>query len=129
MSLKETISATTAGDRILFVLLLILSFLGIFFIREVIPGTEGVTIEVEGKVKYKYPLEDDRSIRVEGSRGHLTVEIKDGRVRVTDASCPNRLCEYQGWVTNGVIVCLPNRITITVGGHKSKEKSVDAVTG
>ncbi len=118
------------GDRILFIFLLLLSFVGIAFVKEVLPRTEGVIIEVEGKVTHRYNLDDDRSIKVEGSRGHLTVEIKDKKVRVVEASCPNRLCEHQGWVRRGAIICLPARITVTVGTpEESKDRKVDAVTG
>ncbi len=114
----------------LLVLLLLASLLGIFFIREVLPGGRGVTIEIEGKVAYKYELDSDRSVKVESPYGRLTVEIKDHRVRVIDASCPNKLCEHQGWINRGAIVCLPARISVVVGGPgKPGNGAVDATTG
>lgn len=129
MSLKETISELKTGDRLLFAALLIISLLGIFFIKEVMPLAEEVSIDVEGKIKYRYPVDADRLIDVESSRGSLTVEIKDKRVRVIHASCPNKLCEKQGWVSRGAIVCLPNRISVIVGGQAEKNTKFDAITG
>ncbi len=130
MSLRETLNGTTPGDRILFILLLFVSFVGIVFMKEVLPQAREVTIEVEGKLAYRYPLDADRQVEVEGPFGHLTVEIKDGKVRVTGASCPNKLCELQGWVATGAIICLPARISVTVGGlEKPEDRKVDAITG
>ena len=46
------------------------------------------------------------------------IEIKDGRVRMIEASCPNHLCIHQGWIRfeGQSIVCLPNKVTVTVRG-------------
>lgn len=129
MSLRETITELTVGDRILFIVLIIISLLGIAFIKEVIPKAEEVSIEIEGKIKYRYPVDTDKLINVESSRGSLTVEIKDKKVRVIDASCPNKLCEKQGWISRGAIVCLPNRISVIVGGPAEKNGRFDAITG
>ncbi len=130
MSLKETINGTTPGDRILFVLLLMVSFVGILFMKDVLPQQRDVTIEIEGKLTHRYPLDTDRKVLVGGPYGHLTLEIKDKKARVTGASCPNKLCELQGWISRGVIICMPARITITVGGPGgSEDRKIDAITG
>ena len=130
MSLRETISGTTSGDRIIFILLLLASFTGIIFMKEVLPQSRDVTIEVEGKLTHRYPLDTDRRVQVGSPYGHLTLEIKDKKARVAGASCPNRLCELQGWVSRGVIICLPARITVTVGGpEETRDRKVDAITG
>jgi hypothetical protein len=120
----------TVGDRILLVLLLSASFIGFFCIQEVLSGTEDVTVQIDGKTSYRYQLDTDRLVRVEGERGSLNVEIKDRRVRVTGASCPNKLCEHQGWITSGAIICLPARISVIVGPpDRHKDGMVDAIAG
>jgi hypothetical protein len=130
LSLREAVSGTTPADRILFIFLLVVSFTGIVFMKDVLPQQNDVTIEVEGKLTHRYPLDTDRSVEVRSPYGHLTLEIKDRKARVTGASCPNRLCELQGWTGRGVIICLPARIAITVGGSgEAKDKKVDAITG
>ncbi|HAM50108.1 MAG TPA: hypothetical protein DCP92_05225 [Nitrospiraceae bacterium] len=89
-----------------------------------------MSIEVEGKAMYRYPLGADRTVKVESPYGHLTVEIKQRKVRVIDASCPNKLCEKEGWVSRGVIICLPNRISVVVGGGVRPDgRALDAITG
>ncbi len=130
MSLRETINGTTPGDRILLLLLLCASIAGIFFIKEVLPRSQWVIIEVEGKATYRYPLQSDRKVNVEGASGRLTVEIRNGKVRVVNPTCPNRLCERQGWIIRGVILCLPARIYIIVGEPgRPEDRKVDAVSG
>lgn len=49
---------------------------------------------------------------------HLTVHIEDGRVWVTDADCPDKLCEHTGAISRAgqQIVCLPNAVVITLTG-------------
>ena len=46
------------------------------------------------------------------------MEIKDGRVRMIEASCPNHLCIRQGWIRfeGQSIICLPNKVTVIVRG-------------
>lgn len=130
MSLKKSVSSTTLCDRALLAVLIIVSLAGIIFVEEILPKTEDVSIEIEGKVRYRYLLDTDRTLTVESSYGRLTVEVKDKRVRVFDASCPNKLCEHQGWITSGAIICLPSRIAVIVGGSwNSQDKTVDAITG
>lgn len=128
MSLRKLLSSTTSADRILFLLLLLLSFSGILFVREVLPGGRTVQIEVNGRPAYVLPLDKDRAVTVEGPLGKTLIEIKDRRVRVTESPCHNKLCIQQGWVRSGTIICLPNRVVITVGDH-DKSTTVDATTG
>lgn len=134
MSLRETINSTSLADRIIFVILLLASLTGIVFIREVLPEATDVRVDVGNKIKYRYPLYNNRLIKIESSinntGGHLTLEIKDRKVRVIHASCANKLCERQGWIKAGAIVCLPNRISIIVGGYgELKNGKIDAISG
>ena len=128
MSLRKLLSGTTSADRVLFLLLLLLSLSGILFVKEVLPVGRTVHIEVNGRPAYILPLDKDRTVTVEGSLGKTLIEIKDRRVRVTDSPCRNKLCIQQGWVRSGTIICLPNRVAITVGYH-DKSTTVDATTG
>ena len=59
----------------------------------------------------------------------LVVEVEPGRIRVAESTCPGGDCVHTGWVSRagGRIICLPNRLVITVTGERSQE--FDAVTG
>ena len=128
MSLKETIKDATIADRVIFVSLIIISLTGIIFIKEVLPAGNYVNIEVDGKLLYRYPIDTDRTVHVQSHYGSLDVEMKGSMVRVINATCPNKICERQGWVRNGAIICLPSRIVVMVGGKKGGEQRIDAIT-
>jgi hypothetical protein len=128
LSFRELLRETTVADKAIFSLLLAISLAGVFFIRDFMPHGQSVTIEVDGKPAYILPVDRDRIVTVEGPAGHTTVEIKDRRVRVKDSPCGNKFCIKQGWVESGSIICLPNRVVVTIG-HKDREKGPDAITG
>jgi len=58
--------------------------------------------------------------------GHNTITVRDGKIAVTWADCPDGYCMAQGFCSGGRdIVCLPNRLVITFMG----EQEIDAVVG
>jgi hypothetical protein len=128
LNLKGLLSSTTIADKILFSLLIMLSFSGIVFIKEVLPEGREAQIEVNGRLVYILPMESNRMVTVEGPKGKTVIEIKDHRLRVTESPCRNKICIKQGWVESGAIVCLPNRVIITIGDGEHN-KIVDAITG
>ena len=55
-----------------------------------------------------------------------TVTVKDGKIAVTAASCPDQYCAHRGFCNTGAqIVCLPNKLVIRFVG----EQDVDAAVG
>lgn len=78
-----------------------------------------VEISVDGNVVKTLQLNRDAEFTVDGYHGGTNhVVIKDGKVRVTKASCPDKLCIKQGAIhrTGDAIVCLPNRVIIRITG-------------
>ena len=69
-----------------------------------------------------------RAQMLESSYGFNVVDIENGRIRVSEADCPDRLCIRQGWAGGGAIpiVCMPNRLVISFNG--GNEQGIDAVT-
>ena len=49
--------------------------------------------------------------------------IKDGAVHMEEASCPDKVCIKQGTIskTGQSIVCLPNRVIVTITGTDSQK--------
>ena len=61
-------------------------------------------------------------------QGHTnTVEIRDRKIRVLDADCPDRTCVNMGWLSSSSlpIVCLPHHLVIEFVGDTD---SLDAIT-
>jgi hypothetical protein len=60
-------------------------------------------------------------------QGHVnTVEIKDHKIRVRDADCPDQTCVKMGWLSSSSmpIVCLPHKMVIEF----TDGSDIDAVT-
>jgi hypothetical protein len=129
LSLKKLLNNTTFADKILFLTLVSLSLSGINFLKMALPESSTVKIEVDGKPVYLLPLDKDRTVSVEGPEGRTTVEIRGRKVRINESPCRNKLCIKQGWIRSGAIICLPNRVVVTVGDRDGKHEIVDAITG
>ena len=58
--------------------------------------------------------------------GYNTVTIKDGKIAVTEADCPDQYCVKQGFCNSGEqIVCLPHKLVISFVG----ENEIDGAIG
>lgn len=92
------------------------------------PGQTATAVKVisEGELKYTLPLTVDTQIEIVTDRGINVVTVKDGKVAVTEADCPDGYCMARGYCSGGrQIVCLPNRLVLEFVGNQS----VDAVVG
>ena len=87
-----------------------------------------VLVRVNGEEYGSYSLDRDVQILIEGYKGgHDTLVIEEGRACVRNSDCPDHLCEGMGWIDSSgeSIVCLPNRVVVTVEAGEGGE--VDAV--
>ena len=92
------------------------------------PGEDAARAEIwsEGELLHTLDLSVDRQITVTTEQGSNTVTVRDGKVAVTDADCPDHYCMDRGWCSGGTqIVCLPNRLVIKFLG----EQQLDGVSG
>ena len=83
------------------------------------PGAE-VVVTVDGTETARYALSDT-------GRGTNLLVIQDGKAKVTEADCPDRLCVNQKAISyqGESIICLPHKLTVTIEG--GEHGSVDAV--
>ncbi|MCC6345608.1 MAG: NusG domain II-containing protein [Nitrospirales bacterium] len=118
----------TFADRMLLLFLLFLSLYSFFFIRQALPQGAELEIEVSGELRYALPLSTNKTVEVEGPLGRTVIEVKEGRARIKDSPCRNRICMHQGWIRSGAVVCLPNRVMIRVTGTAGR-REMDAISG
>lgn len=78
-----------------------------------------VQITVDGELYGSYPLEQDREITVQDGDHVNKIIIKEGQVQMDSASCNNQVCVDTGAIsqTGETIVCLPNRVYLTITGE------------
>ena len=92
------------------------------------PGKTADQAEVwlDGKLYKRVDLVVDQEFVVDGPYGTNTVTVKDGRIAVTAADCPDHYCMERGFCDSGAqIVCLPNRLVIKFVG----EQEIDGAAG
>lgn len=73
-------------------------------------------VSIDGVETARYPLSVDAEYPLNG--GTNTLVIENGAAYMLEADCPDKLCVNQGKVryTGQCIVCLPNRVSVTVEG-------------
>ena len=62
------------------------------------------------------PLSQDDALTVTSSAGTNVIEVQAGKVRVSEADCPNQDCVEQGWISKAgqQIVCLPHKLVVNI---------------
>lgn len=92
------------------------------------PKKNTVRIKSGEKVLFTLDLnsEKNREFDVQCGGGVNTVEIKDGKIRVKSADCPDKTCVKMGWLESSAmpIVCLPHRMVIE---FVDSDDDVDAI--
>ena len=83
-------------------------------------------ITSRGQVIRTVDLNIDQEFTVECELGTNTVTVRDGKIAVTAADCPDHYCMDRGFCNSGTqIVCLPNQLVITF----LDEEIIDGVVG
>lgn len=87
------------------------------------PAGEYIEIAVDGDTIATLPLDRDARYELSGN----VIAIENGEVRMEYADCPDLICVHHAPISrrNETIVCLPNRVTVTVRGGRS---DVDAIS-
>ena len=93
------------------------------------PGDAATHAEIlsDGALMHTVDLRIDREITITTyNGGHNVIMVKDGKIAVTEATCPDHYCMQRGYCDRGTqIVCLPNRLVIRFVGAQE----IDAVAG
>ena len=79
-----------------------------------------------GDVRHELSLGEDGLFRFDGIDAEF--EVKNGKIRITQASCPDKICEKTGFIGSSgqSLICVPNKITVAVVGS---DESVDVTVG
>lgn len=88
-----------------------------------------VVVEIDGATVATYSLDRDGEYSLNGGTNVLVIE--DGKAYLNYSNCPDHTCENTGKVSHvgETIVCLPNKITVTVVGDVAIDDGyVDFVT-
>lgn len=93
---------------------ILIAAFGLLFFRFLFGAEAGqVVVTVDGKEYGVYELAEDRTIEIGGTNRMV---IKGGKVKMEWADCPDQICvDHREIGRDGEsIICLPNKIVITV---------------
>ena len=83
-------------------------------------------IRSDGESVRTVNLNADQEFTVPCPGGYNTVTVKDGKIAVTEASCPDQYCVQRGFCDSGAqIVCLPHKLVIRFLG----DSEIDGFVG
>lgn len=126
--LYRTIFNTTRGDKLIIVISISIVFaFYVFFWQATSTSGQFVHVINGQNEMQKISLFQNQKIKLKGSLGDSMIQIQGGRVRFLDSVCSNKLCVHQGWadLSGEIIACLPNQISISIAGLKSRFDSVN----
>ena len=99
--------------------------IALIFLASLIPvflfgGKEGSTVIItkNGREYGTYPLYANQTLQVDGEYP-LTVLIQSGAVSVTDAHCPDKICQHTAPVSKAgeSIICVPAGVVVRISGE------------
>ncbi len=81
----------------------------------------------QGELLYTLDLSVDKTVTLSiPDGGSNTITVRNGKIAVTAANCPDHYCMDRGFCSGGTqIVCLPNRLVIQFVG----EQEIDGLAG
>ena len=115
----------TKWDKYLAIAILILGFVGIFYINSLTIGSNGkyILIKVNGEEYKKITVDNslkNKEINIKTEFGYNKLEIIGDKIRVIESDCPNKYAIKQGFIEKPgqIIVCLPNKLSIEIKSEK-----------
>ena len=117
-------------------------FILIFVVSLIIAGAFGVNyfvntknvdsieIYMDNKLYKTYDINDKEEIKIKSKEGYNIVKIHDKGVEIIEASCTDKVCIHQGFITklSESIVCLPNKVHIKITTEDNHESEEDVIS-
>lgn len=118
VDVKKAVSKTDIIIYVAVVLAAIISFASTFAFSADNGFARSVRVKTDNGESV-YPLSENKTFDIFSNGISLTVEISDGAVCVTSATCPDKCCVNTGAImaAGKSIVCLPARVTLTLDGE------------
>ena len=123
----------TKGDKCLIFFVLVLTIVSLGFIKKQALSNDNkyVSVQVNGEEIKKIIYDKaiiGKTIPIETKYGYNLLEIGDERVRVIEASCPDKIDVRQGYISDigETIVCIPNKLVVEIKGM-DKHNQIDTI--
>lgn len=120
-------------DLVLLIALLLLSLVpeGVFILSgsdRMLEGTKAV-VQVNGSVYKEIPLSEHHgtdTFTIQTADGYNTVVVKDQKIGIIEADCPDKICIQEGFIRNPgeTTVCLPHKVMIEICSTATEEPDI-----
>ncbi|SHI34094.1 NusG domain II-containing protein [Parasporobacterium paucivorans] len=108
------------NDIILLATILAVSFVAFILFNILLPQQGAyVEIVVKGEVVKSLPLDENTQYMIVSEKGYNVLDINNREAKITDASCPDKLCMHQKSIKSSdeSLICLPNEVVVRVVGE------------
>jgi len=117
---KKGLNLLNKSDVVLITILIILSII-IFINQNKMEINKEIEIRIDNNLIASYELNTNRIVEI--NRGTI-LEIKNGRFRLIKSNCPRKLCVEQGWSFRQPIICVPQKLVISLTENSYKKKQI-----
>lgn len=119
----------TGGDWLVVLFLLMASLAGMVWVANAPRGTHVVVTSGE-KICFTAPLDQPRSVNLDGPLGQTHLVIDDQGVRITGSPCLRKICISMGPArhTGDLLACVPNRILVHIDSPADEEAPYDLLS-
>ena len=102
------------NDLILIALLLMLSLMPLIFHIE--SNKKIADIKLNGNIIRQIELSEDKTFVIDSENGSNVVDVKDGKIAIIEADCPDKVCVKTGAISNmgEIIACVPHKLVILI---------------
>ncbi|HOV15964.1 MAG TPA: NusG domain II-containing protein [Candidatus Cloacimonadota bacterium] len=115
--LKSGLKLLNAAD-IALIIIIILTAAGSYVIIHKSGKNQNAYIYYRSNLIGVFPLNKNMKIKIKEG---CIAEIKNGKIRMLQADCPDKICVRQGWSDMMPIICLPNQIVIEIKSDNRQE--------
>ena len=124
--LLQSYKVIKAGDWFIIILFCALIIISTKFLWN-LPQGEYLQIYKNNEILATYSLNQKITKIIDGEKGETKITIDNGKVRFSSAPCAKKYCIHQGWINkaNQIIICIPNKISISILGGKKNYDSIN----
>ncbi|WP_295158480.1 NusG domain II-containing protein [uncultured Brachyspira sp.] len=112
------------GDIIIFLFIIIFS---IFYAGNLIQNKSSKIIIDSYNKSFRYDLNTDRNIIINGLLGESKIIISNGHIMFNSSPCRDKLCIKAGILKNAPIICMPNGISIRFEKNIENDIEIDSI--
>ena len=92
-----------------------------------------IEVRINGSIHYRFSLEEDGIKKIE-TNGKKLMEllIDQGDAKIINSQCPLHLCQRGSLEQSGVLVCVPQKVIITIANQNDPVQNsdgIDLITG